>query len=69
MKLRFLKLKLSGLYEKVENLPKKENNLLLKSIYEEATDLSEGEKQRHALYQIIPDEPTADLEPIAEYDI
>lgn len=75
---RFIKvLKLSGLYEKVQSLPNKGNTLLLKSIHEEATDLSGGEKQKlalaRALYKggniIILDEPTAALDPIAEKEM
>jgi len=70
-------LKLSGLYDKVQSLPKKEHTLLLKSIYDDATDLSGGEKQKlalaRALYKggkiIILDEPTAALDPIAENEM
>jgi ATP-binding cassette, subfamily B, bacterial len=70
-------LKLSGLYEKVQSLPEKENTLLLKSIHDNATDLSGGEKQKlalaRALYKggkiIILDEPTAALDPIAENEM
>jgi ATP-binding cassette, subfamily B, bacterial len=70
-------LKLSGLYEKVQGLPEKENTLLLKSIHDHATDLSGGEKQKlalaRALYKggsiIVLDEPTAALDPIAENEM
>lgn len=70
-------LKLSGLYDKVQTLPEKEDTLLLKSIHENATDLSGGEKQKlalaRALYKngsiIILDEPTAALDPIAENEM
>lgn len=70
-------LRLSGLYEKVQSLPQKEETSLLKSIYEDATDLSGGEKQKlalaRALYKggniIILDEPTAALDPIAENEM
>lgn len=70
-------LRLSGLSDKVKALPQKENTLLLKSIYEDATDFSGGEKQKlvlaRALYKggsvIILDEPTAALDPIAENEI
>lgn len=70
-------LKLSGLYEKVQGLPDKENTLLLKSIHDHATDLSGGEKQKlalaRALYKggnmIVLDEPTAALDPIAENEM
>lgn len=70
-------LKLSGLYDKVQSLSEKENTLLLKSIHDNATDLSGGEKQKlalaRALYKdgqlIILDEPTAALDPIAENEM
>lgn len=70
-------LKLSGLYKKVQTLPNKENTLLLKSIYENAINLSGGEMQKlalaRALYKggsvIILDEPTAALDPIAENEM
>ena len=70
-------LKLSGLYDKVQTLPNKENTLLLKSIHNEATDFSGGEKQKlalaRALYKggniIALDEPTAALDPIAENEM
>ena len=70
-------LRLSGLYDKVQGLPKKENTLLLKSVLEDAVDLSGGEKQKlalaRALYQggkiMVLDEPTAALDPIAENEM
>lgn len=70
-------LEMSGLMEKVESLPKGKETLLLKSIYEDAIDLSGGELQKlmlaQALYKdgpiIILDEPTAALDPIAENEI
>jgi len=70
-------LKLAGLYEKVQTLPDKENTMLLKSIYDHATDLSGGETQKlalaRALYKggkiIVLDEPTAALDPIAENEM
>ncbi|MFR1518476.1 MAG: ABC transporter ATP-binding protein [Clostridia bacterium] len=70
-------IRLSGLSNKIQSLPQKENTLLLKSIYEEATDFSGGEKQKlalaRALYKqgkiIILDEPTAALDPIAENEL
>ncbi len=70
-------LKLSGLYEKVQSLPEKEDTLLLKSIVDGAVDLSGGERQKlalaRALYQngpvMILDEPTAALDPIAEHEM
>lgn len=72
-----LVLNMSGLMEKVKSLPKGKETLLLKSIYEDAIDLSGGEMQKlmlaRALYKdgpiIILDEPTAALDPIAENEI
>ncbi|NLV88734.1 MAG: ABC transporter ATP-binding protein [Tissierellia bacterium] len=70
-------IELSGLKDKIEALPKGRKALLLKSIYDEAIDLSGGEMQKlmlaRALYKdspiIILDEPTAALDPIAENEI
>lgn len=70
-------LNMSGLMEKINALPKGKDTLLLKSIYEDAIDLSGGELQKlmiaRALYKdgsiIILDEPTAALDPIAENEI
>jgi len=70
-------LKLSGLYEKLQSLPKNENTVLLKSVHDHAIDLSGGEKQKlalaRALYKggkiIVLDEPTAALDPIAENEM
>lgn len=70
-------LKLSGMYDKVQSLPEKENTILLKSIYENAINLSGGEMQKLALARavykggsvIILDEPTAALDPIAENEM
>lgn len=67
-------MKKAGIYEKVMNLPKKENTKLVKSVFENATELSGGETQKlalaRALYKDAPilllDEPTAALDPIAE---
>lgn len=67
-------LKLSGLYEKVESLPNGIQTRLVKSVYDDAIDLSGGEMQKlmlaRALYKngkaLILDEPTAALDPIAE---
>lgn len=67
-------LKLSGLYEKVSSLPQGIQTKLVKSVYEDAIDLSGGEMQKlalaRALYKngkaLILDEPTAALDPIAE---
>ena len=67
-------LALSGLADKVESLPEKENTLLLKGIQEKGIELSGGERQKlalaRALYKdggiVVLDEPTAALDPIAE---
>ena len=68
---------MSGLEDKVKSLPKKENTLLIKSVIDDAIDLSGGEKQKlalaRALYQngklMVLDEPTAALDPIAENEM
>jgi len=70
-------LQLSGLVEKVLSLPDQENTILLKSVHDDATELSGGEKQKlalaRALYKgghiIVLDEPTAALDPIAENEM
>jgi ATP-binding cassette subfamily B protein len=70
-------LNMSGLMKKIEALPKGQKTLLVKSIYQEAIELSGGELQKlmlsRALYKdaaiIILDEPTAALDPIAENEI
>ena len=67
----------SGLYEKIQKLPEKENTLLVKNVNENAVELSGGEIQRlllsRAIYKDAPtlilDEPTAALDPIAENEI
>ena len=63
--------------EKIKELPRGINTYLNKDIYENATDLSLGQKQKlaiaRALYQdadfLILDEPTASLDPLAESKI
>ncbi len=65
------------LCEKIKELPRGINTYLNKDIYENATDLSLGQKQKlaigRALYQnadfLILDEPTASLDPLAESKI
>lgn len=67
----------AGLSEKVKSLPQGLETYLVKSIYENALDLSGGETQKlvlaRALYKDAPvlvlDEPTAALDPIAEDEI
>ena len=65
------------LEQKIKELPKGLETYLNKDIYENATDLSLGQKQKlaiaRALYQnadfLILDEPTASLDPLAESKI
>lgn len=65
------------LCEKIKELPNGIDTYLNKDIYENATDLSPGQKQKlaiaRALYQnadfLILDEPTASLDPLAESKI
>ncbi len=68
---------MSGFMDKVKSLQKGKESLLVKSVYDEAIELSGGETQKlilaRALYRdapiIILDEPTAALDPIAEFEI
>lgn len=71
------KVMLAGLDEKIEKLPDGFESILVKSVHENATDLSGGEQQKlalaRALYKdgsiIVLDEPTAALDPIAENEM
>ena len=66
-----------GLKEDVEKLAEKENTLIFKSYDESGVELSGGQQQKlaiaRALYRnapiVILDEPTAALDPVAEYEI
>lgn len=68
---------MAGLTGKVEALPEGADTCLIKRISEQGTELSGGELQRlllaRALYKDAPvlilDEPTAAMDPIAEYDM
>lgn len=70
-------LKLSGLYDDAMKLEKGIDTMIYKSFDEKGTDLSGGQQQKvaisRALYKnspiVILDEPTAALDPVAEYDI
>ncbi len=70
-------LKLSGLYEDAVNLDEGLDTRLFKSFDEHGTELSGGQRQKaaisRALYRnapiVILDEPTAALDPLAEYEI
>ncbi|MCR5824574.1 MAG: ABC transporter ATP-binding protein/permease [Lachnospiraceae bacterium] len=70
-------LKLSGMYEDAQNLKKGLDTVLFKGFDEDGTDLSGGQQQKtaisRALYKnapvVILDEPTAALDPLAEYEI
>ena len=70
-------LELSGLKEDAEALPSGPDTILYKSFDEKGTELSGGQRQKaaisRALYRnapvVILDEPTAALDPVAEYEI
>ncbi len=70
-------LTLSGVYEDAVKLEKGLNTIIYKSFDEEGTELSGGQRQKvaisRAMYKdapiVILDEPTAALDPMAEYEI
>ncbi|MGI6199325.1 MAG: ABC transporter ATP-binding protein [Christensenellales bacterium] len=70
-------LKQAGVYEAVEKLPKGLNQSIYKNFDEQGTELSGGQMQKlaiaRAIYQNAPlvvlDEPTAALDPYAEFEI
>ncbi|MGN0424186.1 MAG: ABC transporter ATP-binding protein [Acetatifactor sp.] len=70
-------LELAGFYEGAKKLPRGLDTMLYKSFDEHGTELSGGQQQKtaiaRALYRdapiVILDEPTAALDPVAEYDI
>lgn len=70
-------LELSGFLEDAEKLPEGLDTVLYKSFDEHGTELSGGQQQKtaisRALYRnapiVILDEPTAALDPVAEYDV
>jgi len=70
-------LELTGLRAKVDDLPDKEDTLLVRTVHKEASVLSGGEMQKlamaRALYKDAPvmilDEPTAALDPLAENEV
>ncbi|NLC93529.1 MAG: ABC transporter ATP-binding protein, partial [Treponema sp.] len=66
-----------GLFNKLNSLPNKDKTIMFKAFDKNGIELSGGEQQKlaiaRALYKdapiIILDEPTAALDPIAEYEI
>src|SRR5699024_9998902 len=70
-------IEMADLKTKIDSLPKGKETLLVKSVYEEAIELSRGEMQKlmlaRDLYKdghiMILDEPNAALDPIAENEI
>jgi len=70
-------IKLAGIEDKIASLPNGLNTMLIKSVNEDAVELSGGEKQKlllaRAIYKtasmLILDEPTASLDSIAEAEL
>lgn len=69
--------KASGIYDKIHSLPQKGDTHMQRAVWDDAVDLSGGERQKlllaRAVYSpssiLILDEPTAALDPIAEHNI
>ena len=67
----------SGLWDKIQSLPRKEETYIGKAYHDDGTELSGGEQQKIAIAQMcyknsammIMDEPTANLSPVEEYRI
>lgn len=67
----------TGILDKINSLPKGKDTMMFKMFDKEGVELSGGEQQKlaiaRALYKnapvVILDEPTAALDPVAEYDI
>lgn len=67
----------TGIFKKIDSLPKGRDTMMFKQFDKEGVELSGGEQQKmaiaRALYKnapvIILDEPTAALDPVAEYEI
>ncbi len=67
----------SGLYDKINSLPKGIDSRLMKGVFDDSIEMSGGERQKlmlaRALYKdssvIVLDEPTAALDPIAENEL
>lgn len=67
----------AGIWERIETMPKGLETMLFKDLSEDGVEISGGEEQKiaiaRAMYResafLILDEPTAALDPIAEYEI
>ena len=76
-KLAIVGMQNSGIYDKVQSLPNKENTIMTREFDEEGTAFSGGENQKIAIARVftrpskivIMDEPSSALDPIAEYNM